>query len=112
MITLLFDYGTEKILITIKGKEVRFGNTAYGAQTATIDGLKLNYQGVCREFPDLETRRDWKQEATKRFKDKINAMENEQAITDYLINDLKKYGYTNPRIQQQGFRTKTIKDGK
>lgn len=112
MIQILLDYGTEKVLIIVNGKEVRFGNTSYGAQTTTIEGLKLSYDGVCREFPDLETNTNWKKEAINRFKIKIESMDGEKQIADYLINDLKKFGYTNPRVQQKGFRTQKIKDGK
>lgn len=109
MIQVMFDYAGEKILIIIKGNQVYFGNTAFGSQTATIDGLKLDYKGVCREFPDLETSKYWRQEAIQRFKEKMETLNSETLIMDYLINDLKRFGYVPLYFQREGHRPQKIK---
>lgn len=111
MITLIFEYIGEKTLVHIDGKNVSFGNTAFGNQLVPIEGIRLDYNGVCREFPDLETRKDWREEAIKRFKDKINKMTNEKEISDYIIEDLKKFGYRPLSKQINGFRIQKLKDG-
>lgn len=108
MIDLFFQLANEFIIIRIEGNKILFGNSSYGAKMSTIEGLKLNYNGVCREFPDLETRDDWKEEAIERFKDKIKSMKNEEEISSYLIQDLKKYGYIPKLKQKKGFRVEKI----
>jgi len=106
---LLFKFGNERIFIIIDGTTVKFGNTLFGSQVASIEGLKLNYQGVIREFPDLEHNQNWSEEAMKRFKQKIKSCKNEEEVADYLIDDLKKYGYIPYLKQKKGFRPEVIK---
>jgi len=106
---LLFKFGNERIFIIIDGNRVKFGNTLFGSQVASIEGLKLNYQGVIREFPDLEHNQNWSEEAMKRFKQKIKSCKNEEEVADYLIDDLKKYGYIPYLKQKKGFRPEVIK---
>lgn len=101
---LLFELGGETILVVINRKEVKFGNTKYGAVLADITGLKLSYEGVYRQFPDLETVKDWKQQACKRFKEKINSMNSEDEISDYIIKELKTHGYIPKFKRRKGFR--------
>lgn len=110
MITLILEYLGEKVMVKIDGRNIKFGNTAFGNQLVPIDGLKLDYTGVCREFPDLELRKDWREEAIKRFKLKINTFDNEKDIAHYIYNDLKKYGYKPISKQINGFRIQKLED--
>ena len=109
MIDLLFQFANEFILVRIEGSKVLFSNTAFGNKMTTIDGLKLDYKGVCREFPDLETNPDWKKIAIERFKNKINGMSSEEDISNYIIEDLRKHGYIPKSKQRKGFRIEKIK---
>ena len=109
MISAMFSFGTETILVVVKGNEVTFGNTNFGAQMASITGLKLDRSGVEREFPDLKGNINWHEEAIKRFKDNIKNLNNESKIMDYVINDLRKYGYKPMYKQIQGHRKEIIK---
>ena len=109
MIELMFTFGTEYVLVVIKGHQVTFGNTSYGAQMAAIDRLKLDKAGVIKEFPDLEGHEHWRQEAIKRFKDKIMLLDSEEAIANYIIEDLKKHGYKPYYKQIAGHRKVRIK---
>ena len=109
MLEVLFYFGKEIVLITINGKTVMFGNTSFGSRLATIDGLKLNYSGVIKEFPDLKDNPLWREEAIKRFKAHCESLPNEDAIANYVIEDLKKYGYQPKFKQRQGFRPEAIK---
>jgi hypothetical protein len=109
MIEVIFYYGSEVILVRITGKKVEFGNSLYGNKLAVIDGLHLDKSGTIKEFPDLKDRKDWKQEAIKRFKEHINKMNNEEEISNYIIKELKTKGYI-PRYKQiKGFRPIKIK---
>ena len=108
MITILFGFANEKILVTVKGKKVTFANTAYGAKETDINGLQLSYQGVITEFPDLQEDKNWEIKAIERFKRKIGSLSNESQITEYIISDLKNHGYTPEKIQRGGFRPKAI----
>lgn len=109
MISLVFDYLGEKVLVVIDGKNIKFGNTTFGARLSTIEGLKLSYSGVCREFPDLELNPNWDKLAIKRFKEKIEKFETEEEIEKYIIEDLKKFGYVPKKRQKKGFRMEDIK---
>jgi hypothetical protein len=104
MIELMFEQGNEVTFVVINGKEVKFGSTSYGAQLADISGLKLNYDGVVRVFPDLETHPDWESEAASRFKDHINSLESEDEICEYLIKELEGCGYKAKQKRRDGFR--------
>lgn len=109
MIQLIFDFANEKVIVIINGKEVKFGSTTYGARVASIDGLKLSYVGVIKEHPDLEGNDNWRSEAIKRFKDRINSYNNEDEIAKYIIEDLKKFGYVPKYKQRAGFRPEAIR---
>ena len=111
MIEVLMYYGTEIVLIRISGNDVRFGNSSYGAQMATIEGMKLDKHGVLKEFPELKDNPNWRVEAIAKFKDKIREIGNERKIAKYLIEDLKKFGYIPKFIQEAGKRREVILDG-
>lgn len=93
MIELLGEKKDEKILVRIEGNKVLFGSTSFGAVLADIDGLKLDYEGVIKEFPDLQDNSEWQEIAKKRFKEKIKSLSNEEQISDYIVKDLKKHGF-------------------
>jgi hypothetical protein len=103
MIGLILEYANNKVEIRVQGLTCYFRTSDF-SKFATIDGIKLDYKGVCREHPDLETAEDWREQAIKRFKEKIKQMETEQQIIKYLIVDLRKYGYKPLFIQRAGYR--------
>ena len=109
MIELMFKFGSELILVVVNGNNVSFGNTAYGGQMSTIDGLKLSKSGVIKEFPDLSDNNDWRIEAIKRFKEKIRSLEGEEKVCEYVISDLRKFGYVPFKKKKQGYRSEGIK---
>ena len=109
MICLLFDHFQEKVLVEINGNNVWLSSTTQGPVKAKIDNIKINYKGVVKEFPDLENKDDWREEAIKRFKLKIQSMANEEQVARYLIDDLKKHGYIPLYKQKPGFRPEVIK---
>ena len=104
MIRILFGYGPEKVIVIIKETKITFGNTAFGAQEATIDGLRLNHEGVITQFPDLKDNPDWKEQAIDRFKEKIKDFKNENERATYIIEELKPHGYFPEKKQIDGFR--------
>lgn len=103
MIGVIFQFGTEYVEVRVDN-QVLFRTIQTGGMFSTIDGLKLDYNGVCREHPDLELAKDWREQAIKRFKDKIKQMETEKQIVNYIISDLSKFGYKPLSIQRKGFR--------
>ena len=108
MIGVIFQFASESIEVRIDNKNVLFRTTNTNGAWATIDNIKLNYVGVCREHPDLELAKDWREQAIKRFKDKINKMETENEIKEYIIKDLTKFGYKPLWSQRQGFRPERL----
>lgn len=106
MIDLIFQFGGEIVLIRIRGNNIQFGNTTYGPQLSTIEGIRLDEAGVTREYPDLKGDPNWKQEAIERFKLCIKELGTERAKAYYIIGDLKKHGYVLKRIEEAGKRPK------
>jgi len=104
MIELLFEFGEEVILVVVDGSDAKFGSTTYGAQLADISGLRLNYNGVCKSFPDLKDSPDWEQEAASRFKDHMKSLKNEDERCDYIIRELEGCGYKAKVKRRSGFR--------
>jgi len=109
MIDLIFNRIDEIIFIRITGSNVKFANNLSGSIWSSIEGLKLDKRGVMKEFPDLKDSLNWKQEAIARFKEMIRDKKNEQEISEYLIKELKKFGYTPKWKQLGGFRRERIK---
>lgn len=108
MIELIFEFGSEVILVVIENQDVKFGSTLFGAKLSDISGLKLDYNGVCREFPDLETSENWREEAINRFKEKIKLMKTEDETSNYIITEFIKMGYKPKFKQKKGFRRENI----
>ena len=101
MIGIIFKYGSEVVKVDVFGKNILF---TVGMMKATIDGLQLDYNGVCKEFPDLAIEENWRQKAIDRFKEKMANMKTEKERAEYLVEDLKKVGYIPLYIQKGGFR--------
>ena len=83
------------------------------ATQSYIEGLNLSPSGVVKEFPELEGKpiSEIKREGIKRFKEKIKNMKTVYEIRDYLISDLKKYGYEPYMWRRKGHRPVRIKNG-
>ena len=109
MIQVIFYFANEIILITIRGNHITFANSDFGAKEAPIEGLRLSHDGVIQEFPQLKDNHNWKEEAIVLFKNKIKQYNSEQEVADYIIQDLKKFGYQPKYMQRQGFRRVALK---
>jgi hypothetical protein len=107
MIGVIFKFGNEIIEVRVEGVNCFFRNSQY-MQFVPIEGLKLERKGVIKEFPDLENRDDWKTEAIKRFKERMEKLNSEDERMNYVINDLKKFGYIPLYQQKTGFRPKKL----
>ena len=105
----MFKFGSETVIVVVKGNKVLFGNTNDGARLAPIQGLKLSYVGAVREHPDLEVRDDWREETIKRFEKKCKSYKTESEVGNYIIEDLRKHGYLPLMKQKKGFRPEVIK---
>ena len=108
MIGLIFQLGPEIIEVRVDNNNVQFRNNQSNGMFTTIEGLKLNKVGVIREFPDLKDNDDWQNIARERFKEKIKSMNTEMERENYIVADLKKYGYVPKYRQRQGFRVEKI----
>ena len=100
MIQIILNYANEVVICRIQGHKVEFGSTITGAVLGTIDGIKLDYTGTIREFPDLQNDIDWRNKAILRFKEHLKKLQNEEEISKYIIKELRYKGYT-PKIKQK-----------
>ena len=109
MIEIMFNRANEIVIIRINGHKVEFGNTTFGSKLGTIDGLKLDYVGTIREFPDLRDDVEWRHKAIERFKTHIKKLDNEGNIAKYCMDELSKHGYVARYYQKEGGRPIKLK---
>ena len=107
MIGVIFMFASEMVEVRVEGNNVTFRSGVH-PQWTTIDGLRIDYEGVCKEFPDLEGEINWKAMAIERFRDKIYCLPTEKEKIEYIMEDLKKHGYVPKYMQQGGHRPKRI----
>ncbi len=100
----IFEFGSEIIEVRIEENNCLFRTKDYGGALHPIDNLTLSKAGVIKEFPDLKDKTNWREEAIKRFKAKLKTMKSEKQRMDYVIEDLKKYGYKAILSQRDGHR--------
>ncbi len=108
MIDLIFQRISEFVFIRIRGHDITFSTSIQQGIFSTIDGMKLNYEGVIKEHPDLKDKDDWNKQVIERFKEKIKSYDTEKQISDYIIKELKSIGYTPKYRKKQGFRKEVI----
>jgi len=100
-------FASDMVEVRIDGNHILFRSGVHPSW-ATIDGLNINYEGVCKEFPDLKGDPTWKQQAVERFKDKVASYPTDDEKINYIIEDLKKYGYVPKYYQKGGHRRRRI----
>ena len=105
---VLFEYASEPVEVRVEGINIFF-KTLQTMGWMTIDNIRLDYAGVVREFPDLKGDDNWKEEAIKRFREKIKELKTEKMRAEYIMEDLKKHGYIPRFMQRKGFRPEAIK---
>lgn len=108
MINLMFEFNGDIELVVVEGNEIMFGNIAYGSKLTTIEGLKLDYGGVIREFPDLELENEWREIAIERLKNKLKEFSKESDVAMYVIDELRKFGHKPLQIQKGGWRWRKV----
>jgi len=100
-------FANDMVEVRVEGNNVLFRSGITPSWT-TIEGLQLSYEGVCREFPDLEGQLNWKEQAIERFKDKVAGFKTDDKRMEYIMEDLKKYGYIPKYYQKGGHRRKRL----
>jgi len=109
MIDVIMEFAGAYYMVRVEGSNVSFGaKTGANVMMSTIDNMKLDYSGVIKEFPDLVEAVDWREEAIKRFKNKIKGLKNEEDIVKYVIADLTRWGYKPKYKQKNGFRMEVL----
>lgn len=108
MIRCAFRLGGQIQEVIIRGDELLFCDLNSGMVT-TIAGLRLNKAGIIKEFPDLENNPEWKEEAVKRFNEKMKTYTTEIQKVNYVKSELVKHGYEPMYWQRAGFRPSSFK---
>jgi hypothetical protein len=103
-ISATFKIASDIIISVINGNNLMFMDS--NNNIAVLEGLKLSYQGVLKEFPDLKDNDNWKSIALKRLKEKIKSFNTEMEKIIYIKNELTKFGYEPLYYQQHGWRAK------
>ncbi len=110
MIGVIFQFGNEMVTVEVSGTELRFRTSDYNSQSVPIEAIQLSREGVIKEFPDLKFAEDWKQKALERLKMKIKDMANELERINFVITDLKSFGYVPMYYQKQGHRVNKFRE--
>lgn len=77
---------------------------------AHLKGLRLNRDGVIKEFPDLKDNVDWQKIAVQRFNDKIKSLATEKQKANYVIEDLTLLHHYKLKYRKvAGMRTEVFK---
>lgn len=108
MIDIIFEFNGEIERVVVKGNIVMFGNNSFGSKMTTIDGLRLDYSGVIREFPDLELEDEWREIAIQRFKKHIKDMISEKDVALYVVDELRKFGHIPIKLMTAGCRWRKL----
>ena len=109
---LIFRLADDYVIVKIKNGQVLFSNSNTNFQRfVPIDGIMLNREGIIKEFPDLKGLPDseMRKEAIDRFKKHIKEFNTEDEIKEYIIMELKKYGYICEKIKKEGFRAISLR---
>ena len=108
---LTFQLASDFVIVRIQGCNVLFSDSSTNFQQfVPIEFLKLNQEGIIKEFPDLKAKpfNEAKQETVKRFKEHIISLGGEERVKEYVVNELVKEGYVLKTIKQDGFRIKNV----
>jgi hypothetical protein len=111
MYNLLFKHISGVALVRIDGKDVRFSTMTNGTfSLQPIESIKLDIEGILKEFPDLKDKQshEIRKKAIDRFKKYIEKMETEMEVVQYVIKDLSKHGYSLVNANRPGFRPKSF----
>lgn len=108
MIQAVFELGSEKIISEVDGNNLVFLD-ASNMTVAPLEGLRLDKNGVLEEFPDLREEKEWRKIAIERFKEHMAHFQTEDEKIDYIIQELRKCGYTPLFKQRAGWRPERIR---
>lgn len=108
MIGMLFKFGNEVVEVRVHDGNPYFRSSASGTQFVPLEGLRLNQRGVFKEHPDLIDDEDWAGKAISRLKEKLDGMDGDEDIIEYIRDELKKFGYVPFAMQKQGHRIKRL----
>ena len=109
MIGIIFRFGNEIVEVRIDRDNLFFRSQNTGNMLIPFENLKLSKSGVIKEFPELTDKENWRDEAIMLFKKRFKSFITEKERIDYVIDDLKKYGYVPLYMQKEGHRVTKIK---
>jgi hypothetical protein len=105
MIGVMFLRGGDEVVeVRVDGNSISWRSTVYGASFFPLDTIDMPKDNVIKEFPDLKDVKNWRDIAVKRLKDYINSKPTEKAKVNYIVEELRKVGYTPHSYQVKGGR--------
>lgn len=113
MMVLTFSGNGSVVKVRVDGSDLKFADLHSNFNYFyPIEFLKMDLNGILKEFPDLEGLPDVdiKKKAIERFKGYIKDMTSDEEIKAYIVRELGNCGYALHSVQKNGFRTKHIPD--
>ena len=106
-IQMTLQYEGDNLAIIVEGNNFMVMDDS--GTVTTIEGLKLDYNGVMKEHPDLVDDPDWNKKAKERFKEYLKKFKTEMDKIKYSKDELTKWGYKALFYQKAGFRPSKFK---
>ena len=89
--------------VIIDGNNLMFFDVKSG-QITFIEGLRILYPDVIKQFPDLKDDDEWKKKAMSRFKEHMKKYQTEMEKLNYIKGELEKFGNKAMYYQVAGWR--------
>ena len=103
-----FKYANDVVFVIIDGNNLMFLDSM--GTITTLDGLKIDKNGVIKEFPDLKDDDDWKKKGIQRLKEHMKKFDSEYKKMIYIKDELIKFGNEPLYYQKAGFRPREFSE--
>ena len=103
-----FKSDTDIMQVGVRGNDLTFFDVSSGLATV-LEGIKFDYEGVIKEFPDLKDNDNWKKKAIERLKEHMKTFDTEMDKLNYIKDELVKFGNIPLYFQRHGFRVEKWK---
>ncbi len=106
MIGVIMHFANDVVEFRVIGNQLHIRNSAYGSSLVPLSpgNIGLNYDGVIKELPYLKGDDKWKEKACDKIKERFRELETDDEKINYIVDEMKKYGYIPRFTQKKGHR--------
>ena len=106
MIGVIFQLGSNYVEFRLDGDNLFVRDSSYGGTLVPFapGTVNLDYDGVLKELPYLKGDSQWKEKACEELKERFKELETDDEKINYIVDEMKKYGYIPRFTQKKGHR--------